>query len=169
MAAGLFRVAPNHIICAVPANLGLVALSHVQVVKGEEASTVFSVGATASSGALLTDGFPDRGPGAGIVRNEDGTLNDKDHPATGNATVTVFAAGLGNPVADGRQIELRLNPVGGPLRYPPPFLWISGRIRTMRGFIANLAAIDIVVPTWASTQGQFVVALGGSSAVVYVK
>ena len=39
----------------------------------------------------------------------------------------------------------------------------------MRGFIANLAAIDIVVPTWASTQGQFVVALGGSSAVVYVK
>src|SRR6266404_67129 len=37
----------------------------------------------------------------GVVRNEDGTVNDEDHPAARGSTVTLYATGLGLTTGSG--------------------------------------------------------------------
>jgi len=54
---------------------------------------------------LLTRGFPEVAPfgrdANGVVRNEDGTVNDEDHPAARGSTVTLYATGLGLTTGSG--------------------------------------------------------------------
>ena len=102
----------------------------------------------------LPGGFPD-----GNVRNQEGTLNDINHPAAAGSTITLFATGMGatNPVAPTGSVAqsltiLPVTPVystfqtASPTMYPPP-----EKVFSVPGFVSSMFQIQVQVPS--SVQG----------------
>jgi uncharacterized protein (TIGR03437 family) len=104
---------------------------------------------------LLTAAFPGAPSATGVIRNEDGTLNDMDHPAAVGSTVTVFATGLGvtNPPLDPgapANSAAALNPVlpvypswqaFDPIASPP-----SAMVNLVQGFVSAMEQIQLQLP-----------------------
>jgi uncharacterized protein (TIGR03437 family) len=95
--APILAASPSQVICVAP--LGIKLRTVVQVVRGANASNEVVMPVMDAVAGLLTQTYPGVPAPAsavdGNVRNEDGTLNDADHPALVGSTVTLFATGLG--------------------------------------------------------------------------
>src|SRR5262249_12913783 len=97
----------------------------------------------------------------GVVRNEDGTLNDAQHPAAVGSTITLFATGMGatkHPLIPGSiadsNVTIPVRPVYstwdyGPAAPPDP-------VSSVPGFLAALSKSRAKVPVAASSPPQSV-------------
>jgi hypothetical protein len=103
--------------------------------------------------SLLTRSFPNLPPAGSVdgnIRNEDGTLNDAEHPAPPGSTVTLFATGLTGP----RELALWWN--APPLQRYEHLYPLSGIAYRMPGFINALYAIRFRIPD-APGEGVYLV------------
>ena len=140
-AAEVMQVAPDRVICVVPAGLAGKQFTSIQLIRGESRGTPYIAGVTPPLMTLLTTQFPSvplTGRPDGNIRNADGSLNSPDNPAAPGSTVTLFATGVAAP---------------GPIHV----LWnvpaqtsiveyLTGTARHMAGFINALYAIDFQIP-----------------------
>lgn len=156
--AEMFQVAPDHLICVVPAGVMDRATVSVEVISGPRMATPFILPFTPyGSLGLLTHSFPKLPPAGSVdgnIRNADGTVNDPQHPAAPGSTVTLFGTGLTGPGV----VPLLWNA-------PPPrraeFLYaLSGTARRMPGFIHAIYAIDFRIPD-SPGQGVYLVPTPG--------
>jgi uncharacterized protein (TIGR03437 family) len=96
--AALLLVSSRLLLCIAPQELKDSTV--VQVALGESRSNPVEILVRPAAPQLLTRNFPDVDRytlSDANVRNQDGTENDADHPATAGSVVTVYATGLGNP------------------------------------------------------------------------
>lgn len=156
--AEMFQVAWDHLICVVPASVGGKGSVTVQVVNGLATSIAVPLPVDPINTGFLTHSFPALPPAGSVdgnIRNADGTLNDKQHPAAPGSKVTLFATGLRGP----GHVDLLWNA-------PPPenqyqeFFFLSGNARHMRGFIDAIWAVDFQIPD-APGLGVYVVPVPG--------
>jgi uncharacterized protein (TIGR03437 family) len=154
--APLLQTSPGRLICVAP------AITHqtvaLQVVNALGASNQVIVSAAGRSPGLLTRSFPDVVPYEpvpdGAVRNEDGSVNDVDHPAAPGSQITVYATGLGvTPGIDPGSIATEAS---APVT-PVYAWWSTGAVglvnaaTTMPGFIAAVMQVNVTVPAIQST------------------
>lgn len=149
VAAEIMQVAPDHVICVIPASLSGVV--EVQVESASNGvSNVFLTSVSAyKSIELLTPDFPERSSALPLVRNADGSINDAEHPAT-DRYVTVYATGWSPgqwayvqleptppPAQPGSVIYVRFNPNSPPYEDAP--------IEHMPGFVSVLGAMNLPI------------------------
>jgi uncharacterized protein (TIGR03437 family) len=136
--APIMITSDGRVVCIVPDGLPDTAV--VQVEFGGQQSNAFEVAVVRSAPALLTRDFPDVDPYDPLpianVRNQDGSLNDPDHPAAAGSTVLLFLTGIhaGDPVF------LFSNQYSA--QVPPPV--------PVPGFVPPLYQIAVTVPPFAS-------------------
>jgi uncharacterized protein (TIGR03437 family) len=162
--AAILRTSPGRVIVATPANLPIssqdVTFTSVQLSYNGVPSNSVLMPVFPSAPGLLTSDLLDplyRGNFAdGNVQNEDGVLNDADHPAAAGSTITLFATGMGAtgatnpPIAPGSiATSLKVTPI-----VPVYSSWkgysnppVAGEaVYSIPGFVSAIFQIPIHVP-----------------------
>lgn len=173
--AEMFQAAPEHLLFLVPDRLEKSRPVTVQVVGVSESSTPCVVPVESRSPSLLTRDFPWLpGPNAdGLIRNEDGSVNDTANPAAPGSVVTLYATGFEGPGS---------TPVlWAPRRVAPGTLAqtaLTGEVVAMPGFLRALFAVRFRVPDALGPGVEYLPPPGvvtrveiavGSKAGIYVK
>jgi uncharacterized protein (TIGR03437 family) len=180
--AAILRTSPGRVIVATPANLPTssqdVTFTSVQLSYNGVPSNSVWVPVFPSAPGLLTSDLLDplyRGSFAdGNVQNEDGTLNDADHPAAAGSTITLFATGMGatNPPIVPGSIATSLNvtpivPVYSSWKmfsFNPPAS--AETVYSIPGFVSAMFQIPISVPASLQSLGGVDVGNGVQRAPV---
>lgn len=158
--AAILKTASGRVIVVPPSNLhptrGADVIA-VQLFANGVTSNEILIPAVDSLPGLLTPNAltPQSSTARGYVRNEDGTLNDTDHPAAAGSTITLYATGMGAtdpPVAPGSVAHsTSIVPVKGvystwthasPGTPPPP----PEPVSSIPGFLSAIFEIHVKVP-----------------------
>lgn len=148
IAAEMFQIAPERLICILPLNLSGKSPITVQVLSGNVQATPLLINVDMSGtmdwAGFLTHSFPNLPPGGSVdalIRNADGTINDAQHPAAPGSTVRLFATGFRGP----GQTSLFWN-APPPQRYDVVTPLPPSAVHRLPGFIHTLFAVDLRIP-----------------------
>ena len=163
--AAILSTAPGQIMVAVPQDLsipdtrggvekspGNASFLSVELIYNGVLSNKVLMPVRRSLPGLLTLDFPNLPSGFvdGNIRNQDGTLNDVNHPAALGSTITLFATGMGatNPVVATGSVaqSLAVSPVTHV--YPT---WLTGgpeNVFSVPGFVSSMFQIQVPVPPY---------------------
>jgi uncharacterized protein (TIGR03437 family) len=159
--AGILQTSSDHVIIAAPtatparepsSSLGF---RWVQlIVQGIPSNRVWMPISSEPIPGLLTSEFP-RTPSstdlpAGVVRNEDGTVNSPQNPATQGSSVTLYVTGMGSTtpplsagVVTGNTVETPIAPVFSDWMSDPASTALS--VTSIPGFVSGLFQIQLPV------------------------
>jgi uncharacterized protein (TIGR03437 family) len=155
--AQILQIAPRRVICVAPLEIQDRAVLQLTSTAGMSNPIIMPVNRTAPG--LLTRSFPDVAPFGrdvnGVVRNEDGSLNDADHPAARGSAVTLYATGLGLTPGSGDPGTTDKTTPTAPL-----YAWWSfsatslpAPAATMPGFVSAILQVQAPVPVIGMNDG----------------
>ena len=172
----ILRTNGDHLIIAAPSTLsgagpgsrlgnadqGRNARTIMQAFSGDAATDPVGVAVVDSLPGVLTLKYPSppENFAMGNVRNEDGSLNDADHPAKVGSEITLFVTGIGvtNPPVDAGSLadSLAIAPVQAlyPSWSDDPFHPIPAVVESVPGFVAALFQVRFKVTESALRQAS---------------
>jgi len=158
VAAEILQVAEDHVICVVPMITGR-EIVNVQVVNGSQSAKPFVIRFEVYGvNSYLTQAFPQipqAGSIDGNIRNEDGMLNDADHPAAPGSLVTLFGTGLPNA----GPVDILWNAPPRQQQYEILY-FLSGNAFHTPGLVHGMYAIQFRIPS-APGAGVYAVPIPG--------
>jgi uncharacterized protein (TIGR03437 family) len=159
--AGILQTSSGHVIIAAPTAMPMrepgTSLDYRSVqliVQGIPSNPVWMPVSSEPIPGLLTSEFP-RTPSstdspAGVVRNEAGTLNSPENPATQGSSVTLYVTGTGSAtpplsagVVTGNTVETPITPVFSDWMSDPASTPLS--VTSIPGFVSGLFQIQLPV------------------------